>query len=271
MRAAGRAGARYRTRVNASTATELFGQLVDTQPDPSPWLVLATGIVALVAVLHRTAWRVLRTVVTIAHEAGHAVVAVVSGRRLQGIRLHSDTSGVTVSKGRPRGTGMVMTAGAGYLTPPVLGVGCALLLSSGHVTALLWLSVALLALMLVVIRNAYGVFAVVVTAATIFAVSWLTPADVQSAFAYGFTWFLLLAGVRPVIELQRKRRRGRTPDSDADQLARLTGIPGLVWVALFLLASVGALLLGLGWLLPELPLDLGAGALRAIDLGAMAH
>jgi hypothetical protein len=45
-------------------------------------------------------------------------------------------------------------------------------------------------------------------------------------------------------ELQSKRRRGRAPTSDADQLARLTGVPGTLWVVLFGLVSLGALLLG---------------------------
>jgi hypothetical protein len=34
------------------------------------------------------------------------------------------------------------------------------------------------------------------------------------------------------------------PGSDADQLARLTGLPGLAWVGVFLLVDVAALLLG---------------------------
>ena len=41
--------------------------------------------------------------VTITHEGAHGVAAFVTGRRLQGIRLHSDTSGLTISSGRPSG------------------------------------------------------------------------------------------------------------------------------------------------------------------------
>jgi len=65
--------------------------------------------------------------------------------------------------------------------------------------------------------------------------------------AYLVTWFLLMAAPRPVLELaaQRRRRGVRgTPDSDADQLARCTGVPAAVWIALFLSVTVGALLLG---------------------------
>jgi hypothetical protein len=72
---------------------------------------------------------------------------------------------------------------------------------------------------------------------------------VQSAFAYSLTWFLLLAAPRPVLELQRQRRGGRGATSDADQLARLTMLPAIVWVGFFLLVTVGALALGGRWLL----------------------
>jgi hypothetical protein len=52
-----------------------------------------------------------------------------------------------------------------------------------------------------------------------------------------------------VLELQTSRRRRRAPDSDADQLAGLTPFPALVWVGVFLLVDVGALVLGGSWLL----------------------
>ena len=57
-----------------------------------------------------------------------------------------------------------------------------------------------------------------------------------------------IAGVRPVFELQRLRWRGRAPHSDADQLSRLTGVPALVWVGLFLVIAAGSLAAG-GYLL----------------------
>ena len=73
----------------------------------------------------------------------------------------------------------------------------------------------------------------------------VAAATSQAAFAYAVTWFLLLAAPRPVCELQaERRRRGRRAHSDADQLARLTRVPGLLWVGFFLLVDVGALALG---------------------------
>jgi peptidase M50B-like protein len=234
----------------SATVGEVWHQVVSVQPVPATTVVIGAALVALLVVLVRDVWVVARNVVTIVHEGGHALVALLVGRRLRGVRLHSDTSGVTLSRGRPTGPGMVATTLAGYLAPSVLGIGCAALLAFGHITALLWLIVLLLAAMLVVVRNAYGIASILVTGAAVFLVSWFTSAQVQAAFAFAFTWFLLVAGIRPVLELQRSRRRHRAPDSDADQLARLTRVPGLVWVLVFGAIGVSALALAAYWLMP---------------------
>lgn len=236
--------------VDLSTLTDMWHRVVSTQPDPPRTLVLVTAALAVAAVLPHRVWRISRNVVTIAHEGGHALVALAAGRRLSGIRLHSDTSGVTVSAGRPTGPGMVATLLAGYVTPSLLGLVAAALLTTGHITALLWVSIALLGAMLLLIRNVFGVVSVVATGAVVLGVSWLAAPATQAAFGYLFTWFLLVGGVRPVFELQAGRRHRRAPHSDADQLARLTGIFGLVWVGLFAAVTVVALLVGAGWLLP---------------------
>lgn len=231
------------------SAAEVWNRVLGSQPAPPLWLVFGCAGVAVAGVALRQVWPVSRNVVTIAHEGGHALAALLTGRKLTGVRLHSDTSGVTVSVGKPSGPGMVATAAAGYLAPSALGLGAAGLLAAGHITALLWISLLLLAGMLVLIRNLFGVVSVLASGSAVFAVSWFASAVVQAAFAYLLTWFLLVAGPRPVLELHRKRRHGAAPYSDADQLARLTGIPGLAWVGLFGAFAIAALLAGGRWLL----------------------
>ncbi len=78
-------------------------------PDLSLAVVLAALAAAALLVLSPALWRPCRHAVTIAHEGAHGLVALAAGRRLSGIRLHSDTSGLTVSAGRPTGLGMVLT------------------------------------------------------------------------------------------------------------------------------------------------------------------
>jgi hypothetical protein len=91
--------------------------------------------------------------------------------------------------------------------------------------------------------------AVLVTAGGVACVCLFASAAVQAGFGYAMTWFLLLGGVRPVIELQRERRRGRVGRSDADQLARLTPVPAGAWIALFGLIAVAALAVSARWLI----------------------
>ncbi|MGY5029666.1 M50 family metallopeptidase [Streptomyces sp. 900116325] len=228
---------------------DLWDRISGTQPAPEQWLVVVTATVALIAVVPNVLWRVSRNTITIAHEGGHGLIALVTGRKLQGIRLHSDTSGLTVSRGRPTGIGMILTAAAGYTAPPLLGLGGAWLLSSGRITLLLWVATALLTVMLVMIRNVYGALTVICTGSAFLLVSWLASPDVQSLFAYTVVWFLLLGGVRPAFELQSKRRHGGAPDSDADQLSRLTDVPAVLWLFLFHAVSLCSLIGGGRWLL----------------------
>lgn len=227
----------------------MWDDIFGTRFDPPDTMVLVTAGIALVVVALSVLWRPARHVITIVHEAGHALVALLSGRRLSGIRLHSDTSGLTVSRGKPYGPGMVLTGFAGYVAPSLLGLGFAALLGADRVTGLLVACVLLLLGVLVMVRNVYGVFSVLVTGAVLIGVAWWAKGEVQAAFAHVITWFLLLGGLRSIGELQAKRRRGRARDSDADQLARITGAPGLFWVTIFVLVNLGCLVLAAGWLL----------------------
>ncbi|MCH0541344.1 M50 family metallopeptidase [Streptomyces sp. MUM 203J] len=232
-----------------SAAPDVLDELLGTQPSPELWLVIATAVAALVATGPRPLWRLSRNAVTIAHEGGHGLVALLTGRRLEGIRLHSDTSGLTVSRGRPTGLGMILTAAAGYTAPSLLGLGGAWLLANGRITLLLWLATALLLAMLLMIRNMYGALTVILTGGAFLLVSWLTGPEVQAGFAYSAVWFLLLGGVRPVFELQARRRREGPSDSDADQLSRLTNVPAALWLFLFHAVSLSSLIGGGRWLL----------------------
>lgn len=234
------------------TVLEVLGEIWRRASQSSPaaegpqvWIPPA---VALLCVLWRPAWRVARHGVTIAHEAGHALAAVLTGRRLRGVHLHSDTSGLTVSRGRPRGPGMVLTAAAGYPAPAVLGLGAAALVGDGHAVGLVWLLVVGLAVLTVLIRNAFGLLVVLIALGGLVVVAWQAETTTAELLGRSVGWFLLLAAPRAVLELGSLRRRGRARSSDADVLAGITPLPGGVWVGIFLVATLGAVVLGVWWL-----------------------
>jgi hypothetical protein len=187
------------------------------------------------------AWSITRHLVTLVHEAGHAAVAVLTGRRLNGIRLHTDTSGLTVSSGKPRGPGMIATAAAGYLAPAVLGLVSVVLVENGRTAWSLYAGLATTALMLAFIRNWFGLLVVVAVGAAVSLLIWQASAEAQDFAALTFAWFLLLAAPRATVDLWSHRRRARTRTTDADVLARLTFLPAPVWNIVFVLLTVGAL------------------------------
>lgn len=210
--------------------------------------VLLAAALALVAVTWSVSWRWTRTVVTIAHEGGHALVAVLAGRGLTGIRLHPDTSGLTVSTGARRGPGLVLTFLGGYPAPSLLGLGGALLVAADLAALMLWIALALLAATLIHVRNVFGVVSVLATGALVGAVAVWGDVRLQAGFAAALCWFLLFGGLRAVRELQRGRRRRRDGTSDVDMLARLTHLPGGMWAGLFWLVG-GVAVITAAWLL----------------------
>lgn len=190
---------------------------------------------AAALILWRPLWNLTRHVVTLAHEAGHALAAVATGRRLTGIRLHSDTSGLTLSRGKPRGPGMVLTAAAGYLAPSLLGLGGAALIAAGRLPILLWGAVALVVAMVPFIRNVFGFGVLVASGAAVGLVAYHGSPEVQLQFGYALIWLLLLGNLRTILEAARSRS-GR---SDLDQLRALTHLPKMVWTVLLIAVAVG--------------------------------
>ncbi len=220
---------------------------------PPAGVVLAAAVVAFALVAVPGPWRVARHALTVLHEGAHAAVAVLSGRRLAGIRLHTDTSGLTVSVGRARGPGMVATAAAGYPGPALVGLAAAWFLARGYGVGVLWALLVAVALLVVQVRNAFGLWVLLLGGGGLLALTWWAPASWQVAVAYSLTAFLLLGSPRAVLELQAHRRRdrraGRARSSDADLLARLTRLPAIVWVSVFFVTTLAALGLGAAWIL----------------------
>lgn len=206
-------------------------------------VVLGTGAAVLTVLGTPRLWHLARHLLTIVHEGSHAAVALATGRRLAGIRLHSDTSGLTVSVGRPRGPGMIATAFAGYVGPTVAGLVAAWAISRGHAAGVLWLLLGLVAVMMLAIRNLYGLWTLVAAGVGLGLVTWyLDP----QPWAHALAWFFLLGAPRAVVELAASRGRHRT--SDADILARLTHLPAWLWVGGFGAVCLAGAVAG-GWLL----------------------
>lgn len=198
-----------------------------TAPDLTGWTLVAVLVLAGVAATWWPAWRVLRLVVTLVHELGHAVVGMLCGRRFTGFVLRSDMSGHAVTVGPARGAGVIATTWAGYPAPGILGAGLVWLATSGwSAPALAVLGVGLLAALTRVRSALTGLVVLAVIAGT--ASLWWWGDDTLQAW--------LLIGVGVLLLVGAWRHLGSMlprvdPGSDPGVLARATGIPGPVWVA----------------------------------------
>lgn len=216
---------------------------VEASPNPETVTVLVAAVVVLTAV--PGIWRVARQASTIVHEMGHVLAAWVTGRRVSGIKLHTDTSGVTVSRGRPQGPGLLLTFLAGYPAPGFLALGLVWLATAGHSGAALTAYQAVLVLALLLSRNTVGILSCLLAALSTGLIWWHNDPEIVGSTVVGLGVFYALAGVRGTLDLCRVHLRPRSRSAagtDAAQAARAwraLPLPPAMWIILFLAVSSG--------------------------------
>lgn len=223
-----------------STGEQLGRTLSEALPKPGWWLVLVTGLIALViavsaVVMHRGGrWR--RAIAsahvfsTIVHEAGHALGALITGGGVWTIEVDSPHTGVTHTWYTSRFSRIICSL-AGYAAPPLAGLALAGLLAQGRVPAALTFTTAAMALVLLVSRDLITMFSVTAVGALTFAALYWGGPLLQQAFAYTQTWLLLLCESAGVWALVRSRWHGVIDShDDAAALADQTGIPDPIWI-----------------------------------------
>ncbi|MEO5609099.1 MAG: M50 family metallopeptidase [Ornithinibacter sp.] len=189
-------------------------------------------LIAAVAVLVPALWRVVRLLVTLVHELGHAGVGVLVGRRFTGFVLRGDMSGHAVTVGPSRGPGLVATTWAGYPAPAVVGaLGVWLAVHGWAAPVLTAILVALVAVTLRVrsLLTAAVVGAVGLTAGAL----WWQAGDARQAQVVVGVGVVLLVGAWR--HLGAVLGTGRDSGSDPAALGRMTGIPRAVWSGTFVI------------------------------------
>jgi hypothetical protein len=204
-------------------------------PLPAAGAVLI-GLVALAAVSLQEIWLIVRHVNTIAHEGAHAVTGSALGHRVDWVRLNPDATGATQRSGGKLG-GNVTASFAGYLGPSLFGLGAAKLIEVGHSVAVLWLALLLLILLLFVLRRVFSFVPVIATGLVIYLIARYGSVGAEAIAAYAITWFLLLSGVRVVLDHNLSA-------GDAGNLASMTHIGRAFWVLLWLVGSIAAVAIG---------------------------
>lgn len=238
----------------AVQVTSVLGWLIHRWHNPatlSPLVVLACVLLVTVVCCVQPTWRLLRHGMTIVHEMGHAVMAWMWGRRLAGISLHTDTSGLTISSGKPRGVGVLFTSLAGYTAPPVAGLGMFWAATSGWGGAALTITVVLLCVAFWLARNAFGVLTVLAGLAVSVLILYRGSAESVALFVLAVGAFLVVAGVRGCLDLRSVHRRGEGGSSDASQAAAASLLPAALWIWFFIAVSGACAVGGVALLMGE--------------------
>ena len=222
----------------------MFGRMLQwlTSLAPPPaWApsTLAVALGALLAVFPVT-WRWLRYLATWVHEAGHATVALLSGRRVTSMKVAADSSGETVYWGSS-GFGAFLTTLAGYPAPAVVGCVVVVLVGQGrfHVAVAALLVVVLV--FLPVQRSGRALWWALLLGCSMAALVVL-PQWWSQILLLGLGGFLLAATPRALAAQRRARSRGRRSGragagrTDADLLAGMTRVPAVLWETAFLVA-----------------------------------
>jgi len=220
----------------ASSLVASLDRIGQVQSHLSGAVALLLGIVAAAAVLPGL-WVVTHHLTVIAHEAAHATFGSAIGGTVSGIRLLRSAEGTTVVSGT--GTfGSFFTFLVGYLGPSLFGIGAASLIRIGHIVAVLWAALGGLTLVLFVLRRSFGVVTVIVSFLLLFFVAGFATVGVQVTAAYVIAWFLLVSGLRRLVEI-----RGG-PSGDSAALRKMTKMPHWFWHGFWLAGTFAALAFG---------------------------
>jgi hypothetical protein len=204
---------------------------------------LVTAAVALAALVFWDTLLVypLKILVVLLHEISHGLAAVATGGVIERIELSANEGGVCVTRGGSR----FLILSAGYLGSLAWG---ALLLVVGARSSLDRpvvgaLGLGLLAVTVIYVRTLFGFAYGVLAGAALVGVAVALPAAASDAL-------LRLVGVVSCLYVVRDIASDLllrdVPGSDANALAQLTGIPGVVWGGVWIVAACLVVALALG-------------------------
>ncbi len=198
--------------------------------------------ILLITVLFLTRIPVLgkyfRGVNTLVHEAGHAFATLLLSGEVISVNLFADTSGTTVTKAKGKFSQTIIAL-AGYPLSALAGLLCLSLLNKGyHLYVLFILTSIALVIMILSLRNAYGLF----WAGTFVILNLLLIYFNNGTLVYIFAAFysliifadaIISSLVLLLLSLRQPKKAG-----DASNLHKITKIPAVVWATLLLVFTL---------------------------------
>jgi hypothetical protein len=223
--------------------SSITAQAVPAQVPLTP--VVGGALLALLITV--VLWPVAGHLITATHEGGHALFGSAAGGAVAFVRVNPSQTGLTgVMRLAPAGTDLFRFGG--YVTPSLFGVAGAILLDDGQVRALLWLGLFFLFLLMLQVNDLFSLLVVLAYGGLVVLVLRADSAGFQRLFAYTWTWFLLFGGVRHILDLPSdgagKSKSKRWIAGDAQALRDTTSVPAMIWMGLWLLFTLAALVFG---------------------------
>jgi len=229
-------------------------------------LLLATGITIGLWFIPYAAYLVypIRLFVTFIHESSHAIVAVLTGGAVQSLTIAADGSGLTYTAGSSL-IGALLTSSAGYLGTTFFGILLLYLMrrnvSSHKVLFCIGGFVGLVTLIFGVICPALNLFSLNVgfsSLAFTIVVGTLLAVGLCGLALYGSTrvanWAVAFLAIQCLLNAISDLKTvlfinaplaGSDIQNDAGNMAAATGIPGFLWIFVWIAIAVFMIVIGL--------------------------
>jgi hypothetical protein len=178
----------------------------------------------------------------LAHEGGHAFLAVLLFRFVKGIDIEKTGEGGTEREKAMWPFGILISA-FGYLGPSLFGLLAAWLLLHDPPATVLWGSIAFLAVMLLATRGFLGPLLIICLMVALYQIVTRAEPSMVALAAHVWTWFLLISGVQAALLLMRERGYN-VKGNDTEALRAATLLPTYVWGGILLSGTIAALAYG---------------------------
>jgi Peptidase M50B-like len=188
-----------------------------------------------------------RFLTVLAHEGGHAFMAVAVFRLVKGITIKTSAEGET-EPDKNVWPFYLLVAAFGYLGPSLFGLFAAWLLLHDPAETVLWGSIAFLAVMLLATRGFFGPLLIICLMVALYQIVTKAEPSLVTLAAHVWTWFLLISGVQRMLMFMRTRNYN-AKGNDTDWLRKGTLLPQYLWAVILLVGTIAALVYGGGMLL----------------------
>lgn len=201
------------------------------------YVLYALPLVVLISNRIPYVGKFLRIINTLIHESGHAFVALITRGDVYEVELFGDRSGSATVKTKGKFV-MFLVSLAGYIIGSAFAYLMFYLISIERYDIVIYI-VAIVALLNLtfLVRNTYGIFWLI----TFFILLLLARFYLNNFFQFVFTaWIsavMLFEALYSSVELVLIAAKKPKSAGDAASLARITGIPALIWAVFFVVQS----------------------------------